>query len=234
MSGHSNHTFWTPPTEINHLLDQFSEIFEAPKNLPPKRSPDHQILLKPNSYPFKLKPYRYSHSQKTEIEQQVADMLQAGIIQHSNSLFASLVLLVKKKDRSWRFCVDYRYLNDLTIKDTYQISNINELLNELHGAQVFSKIDLRSRYHQIRIKPKDIPKTVFQTHQGYYEFFGMPFGLTNALLSFRVWWIRFFNPLKEICFRTFLLHFGIQLNSEKYLQHLRTVLNILKENQLHA
>jgi Retroviral aspartyl protease/Reverse transcriptase (RNA-dependent DNA polymerase) len=152
------------PSELVSLLDQFATVFENSPTLPPSRAIDHAIPLIPNAKAVNLRPYRYSYFQKMELEKIIEELLKSQVIQPSCSPFASPALLVKKKDGTWRLCVDYRQLNSLTIKNKYPIPIIDDLLDELNGAKVFSKIDLRSGYHQIRMKQGDIYKTAFRTH----------------------------------------------------------------------
>lgn len=153
--------------QISALLSEFSHLFQEPSTLPPSRVYDHQIPLIPRAQPMNVKPYRYAPQQKTEIERQVQEMLDTGIIQPSVSPFASLVLLVKKKDGTWRFCVDYRQPNNITEKNNYPMPVVDELLDELAGACYFSKLDCKSGYHQIRVAVGDEMKTAFKTHSGY-------------------------------------------------------------------
>ncbi|XP_027150132.1 uncharacterized protein LOC113750340 [Coffea eugenioides] len=225
----------TIPRAVENILSEYADVFKTPDSLPPKRSIDHEITLKPGSQPVKLKPYRYPHSQKGEIEKQVTEMLEHGIVIHSTSPFASPVLLVKKKEGTWRFCVDYRKLNEMTIKDKYPIPNVEELLDELAGAVFKSKLDLTAGYHQIRVKTQDTHKTAFQTHCGHYEFLVMPFGLTNAPATFQSLMNQVFQPY----LRKFVLVFFDDIlvyspTLESHVQHLKIVLDTLRQNQLYA
>jgi hypothetical protein len=136
---------------LQSLLESYQDVFQEPKGLPPLRDHDHRIPLKAGSEAVNLRPYKYSGLQKDSLERMVKEMLDTGIIRTSNSSFASPMILVKKKDSTWRLYVDYRALNKLTIKDKYPIPMIEELLKELVGATIFSKIDLKSGYHQIRM-----------------------------------------------------------------------------------
>ncbi|CAH9132841.1 unnamed protein product [Cuscuta epithymum] len=221
--------------EVEDILYEFGEVFQEPKGLPPIRNCEHQIDLKEGENSFKQAPYRYPYIQRQEIEKLIKEMLKSGVIQPSHSPYSSPVLLVKKKDGSWRFCVDYRKLNAITIKNNYPIPLIEDLLDELHGAAVYSKIDLRAGYHQVRMKQEDIEKTAFITASGLYEFVVMPFGLTNAPATFQTLMNNIFSKyLKQFVLVFFddILIYSPDLETHK--KHLRKVFEVLQQNTLFA
>jgi hypothetical protein len=160
------------------------DLFAEPQGLPPRRHLSHRIRLKPSTGAVAVRPYRYAHTQKDELEHQCDEMLRLGVIRTSSSSFSSPALLIRKADGTWCFYVDYRALNNATIKGTFPIPVV-ELLDELQGTKFFTKLDMRSSYHQVLMFPDDIEKTAFRIHQGMFEFPVMPFGLTNAPATFQ-------------------------------------------------
>jgi len=166
--------------EVEAIIQEFSHVFEPLSSLPPKRSCDHAIPLVPGAKAVSIRPYRYPPALKDEFERQVADMLAKEIIQPSQRSFSSPILLVKKKSGTWRFCIDYRYLNALTVKSKFPIPIFDELMDELAKVPWFSTLDLDSGYHQIQMKQDDEYKAAFQTHFGHFEFMVVAFGLCGA------------------------------------------------------
>ena len=223
--------------EEKTILNEFKEVFPKvlSNQLPPQRNVDHAIDLIPGSEPPSRSTYRLSYVEMDELKKQLADLLAKGFIKPSTSPFGAPVLFVHKKEGTLRLCVDYRALNKITIKNRYPLPRIEELMDHLAGAKYFSKIDLYSGYHQIRIKKEDTHKTAFHTRYGHYEFLVLPFGLTNASATFMT--------LMNDIFREYLDEFVIvylddiliySKTKEEHLKHLRLVLKTLKEHKLYA
>jgi hypothetical protein len=159
--------------------------------LPPEREVEFSIEFILGAGPIS-NAYRMAPLELAEVKQQIEELMQKQFIRLSASAWGAPVLLVKKKDGKLRLCVDYRELNKLTVKNKYPPPQINDLFDQLGEAKVFSKIDLRSGYHQITVKPKDIPKAAFQTQHDHYEYLVVPFGLTNAPVVFMDYMNRIF------------------------------------------
>jgi hypothetical protein len=172
------------PHEIQQLLQSYEEIFASKVSYPPPRACSHTIPLIHGVTPFSIRPYRYAPALKTEIEKQVEEMLREGLIQPNTSAFSSPVLLVKKKGKIYYFCVDYRHLNAITVKGSFPVPTIDELLDELGQASCFCTLNLCAGFHNIPMEPSDCFKTAFQIHLGHYEFRVMSFGLTGAPHTF--------------------------------------------------
>ena len=218
-------------------MSEFTDVFptELPSHLPPRRDVDHRIELTQNSPPTLRSVYRMSPAELDELKKQLDELVAAEFIQPSKSPFGAPVLFVKKKDGSMRMCVDYRDLNRITVKNKYPLPRVDELFDRLQGAKYFSKIDLRSGYHQVRIYDEDIHKTAFRTRYGHYEFLVLPFGLTNAPATFMHLMQSIFGPHLDhfvIVFLDDILIFSKSL--EEHRQHVRTVLQILRKNKLYA
>jgi hypothetical protein len=188
------------PLYLQIVINNHSKVFgEIPKGLPPARDRDHVIHLQPGSVPPKIRPYRYPYAQKSDIEHVIQEMLEFIIIQPSQSSLSSPMVMITKKDGSWCMFPDYRKLKKMNIKDKFLNPIIDELLDELHGAIFFTKLDLCLGNHQIIMRQEYIPKIAFRTHEGHYEFLVMLFGLINAPSMFQ--------RLKNSIFKPFLRKF---------------------------
>jgi hypothetical protein len=203
--------------------------------LPPDREVEFTIELIPRT-PLISRPYRMPPNELAELKKQLQDLLTKGLIHPSSSEWGCPVLFVKKKkDNSLRMCMDYRPLNAVTNKNKYPLPQIDILFDQLSKAKVFSKIDLRSGYHQIKIRPQDIPKTVFSSRYGLYEYLVISFGLTNAPVYFMYLMNSVFMPKLDkfvIMFIDDILVYS--KNEQDHAEHLRIVLTRLRDHQLYA
>jgi hypothetical protein len=222
---------------MNQLQEEYRDVFpdELPKQLPPSREFDHRIELTPEAQPFSRAPYRLSLLEQDELKKQLTELLECGFITPSKSEWGAPVLFVKKKTGELRCCVDYRRLNAVTKKNHTPIPLLDDIFERLAHAKYFSKIDLRSAYHQLLIHPDDRHKTGFSTKYGHFEFTVVPFGLTNAPASFQQLMLSIFRPYLDkfvVVYLDDILIFSGSL--EEHEAHIREVLNVLRQNQLYG
>jgi hypothetical protein len=217
-----------------NVVSEFPDVF--PKELPgmpPERKVEFAIELIPGTAPISKRAYRVSRPKLVELKKQIDELLEKGYIRPSTSPWTAPVLFVEKKDGTKRMCIGYRSLNEVIVKNKYPLPRIEDLFDQLRGANVFSKIDLRSGYHQLRIRPSDIPKTTFITKYGLYEFTVMSFGLTNALTYFMYLMNSMFMDYLDMLVVVFIDDILVYSQSEQeHEEHLRKVLQRLRDCQL--
>ncbi|GJU98168.1 reverse transcriptase domain-containing protein [Tanacetum coccineum] len=216
------------------VVRDFPEVFpDDLLGLPLVREIEFRIDLIPGASPVVRSPYRLAPSEMLELSNQLKELQEKGFIRPSHSPWGAPVLFVKKKDGSMRMCIDYRELNKLTIKNRYPLPRIDDLFDQLQGACCFSKIDLRSGYHQLRVREEDIPKTAFRTRYGHFEFTVMPFGLTNAPAIFMDLMNRVCKPYLDKFVIVFIDDILIYSKSEEEHEvHLKTILDLLTRREV--
>ena len=212
------------------VVREFPDVFpEELPGVPPVRQVEFGIDLVPGAAPIAKVPYRLAPPEMQELSSQLQELLGKGFIRPSSSPWGAPILFVKKKDGSHRMCIDYRELNKLTVKNRYPLPRIDDLFDQLQGASWFSKIDLRSGYHQVRVRDEDVQKTAFRTRYGHYEFVVMPFGLTNAPAVFMDLMNRVCRPMLDRSVIVFIDDILVYSRSrEQHEEHLREVLEVLR------
>jgi hypothetical protein len=225
-----------PSPEEHPILREYRDVFlEYVPGLPLRRDIDFLIELAPVAVPVSRTPYQMSTPELVELKLQLKEMMEKGYIRPSVSPWGAPVLFVKRKDGTLRLCIDYKQLNKVTIKNKYPLPRIDDIFDQLGGPSIFSKIDLRSGYYQIRIKGEDIHETTFQTRYCRYEFLVVPFGLTNAPATFMCLMTNVLSKFLDKFVLVFIDDILIySKNREEHEEHLRLVLQVLREHQLYA
>jgi hypothetical protein len=218
------------------VVEEFMDVFpEELPGMPPEREVEFYIDLIPGTAPIAKRPYHMAPTELAELKLQITELQQKGYIHPSSSVWGAPVLFITKKDGSMRMCIDYRSLNEVTIKNKYPLPRIDDLFDQLQGAKYFSKIDLRSGYHQLRIREADIQKTTFVTRYRQYEFTVMPFGLTNAPTFFMNLMNKVFMEELDKFVIVFIDNILIYSKSrEDHEHHLRIVLERLRAHRLYG
>ena len=236
LASHTLEDELRPDLDLPRVVCKYVDVFpdELP-GLPPHRDVDFGIELHPGTSPISMTLHRMAPVELQELRVQLQELLDKGFIRPSTSSWVAPVLFAKKKDETLRLCIDYRQLNRVTIKNRYPLSRIDELFDQLRGARVYSKIDLHNGYHQLRVRDTDIPKTVFRTRYGHFEFTVMPFGLTNAPAAFVDLMHRIFQPYLDQFVVVLVDDILIYSQSEwEHEYYLRIVLQLLRDHQLYA
>ncbi|WMV40557.1 hypothetical protein MTR67_033942 [Solanum verrucosum] len=226
----------SPSIESILVVLEFREVFpnDLP-GMPSDRHIDFYIDLELGTRPISIPPYCMAPAELRELKAQIQKLLDKGFIRPTSSSWGAPDLFDKKKNGSMRMCIDYRQLNRVTIRNKYPLPRIDDLLDQLQGASVFSKIDLRSGYHQLKIRPEDVLKTAFRTRYGHYEFLVMSFGLTNASAAFMTLMNREFKPFIDSFIIVFIDDILVYSKcEEEHANHLRIVLGVLGKQRLHA
>ena len=218
------------------VVRDFPDVFpEELPGIPLEKEVDLAIEIVPGTVPMSRAPYRMDPKELKELKSQLQELLDKGFIRPSVSPWGAPVLFVKKKDGTLRMCIDYQQINKVTVKNKYPLLRIEDLFDQLKGAGVFSKIDLRSGYYQLRVKEVDVPNTAFRTRYGHYEFLVMPFGLTNAPAAFMDLMNRVFRPYLDQFVVVFIDDILVYSRDEQeHEQHLKIVLQTLREKKLYA
>jgi hypothetical protein len=218
------------------VVKEYPDVFpEELPGMPPDRDVKFIIDLLPGTGPIAKRPYNMDIEELKELKKQLKEQLDKGFVQQSSSSWGAPVLFVEKKDSSKRLVMEYRSLNEVTIKNKYPLPNINDLFDQLKGAKVFYKIDLRSGYFQLKIREQDIPKTAFTTRYGLYEYTVMSFGLTNAKTYFMTTmnkvFMEYLDKFVVVLIDDILIY---SKDDKEHEQHLRLIMEKLREHKLYA